>query len=248
MTIENEKDRAYRILVDNALSGPGCIMRPDSYQRLLILGMEQHRVATGLDVQHLLERFGVSWILLALTVEVRRPLRFNEYLTLHTWGTERERLVFRRELSFLDDGGEEVMAAVKFDGTFDCRSRRICRDEAILSALTLPEGEKLIEAHSRETIDLAEFTEVETRTVPPCYIDLLGHVNNTRYGELIYDAMPAALRPELTHLKRFELYFVHEIRPDDTITLYLREEGSCTQIAACKAGSGALAFSSRLYF
>ena len=46
MTIENEKDRAYRILVDNALSGPGCIMRPDSYQRLLILGMEQHRVAT----------------------------------------------------------------------------------------------------------------------------------------------------------------------------------------------------------
>ena len=248
MTIENEKDLAYRILVDNSLSGPGGIMRPDSYQRMLILGLEQHRVATGLDVPHLIERFGVSWILLALTVEVRRPLRFNEYPTLHTWYTEREGLVFRRELSFLDDDGEEVMAAVKFHGTFDRQNRCICRDEAILGALTMPDGEKRIEAHSREKIDLADFTRAETRTIPPCCIDFLGHVNNTRYGEFIYDAMPAALRPELAHLKRFELYFVHEIRPDDTITLYLREEGTCTQVAAVKEGSGKLAFSSRLYF
>ena len=69
MTIENEKDRAYRILVDNALSGPGCIMRPDSYQRLLILGMEQHRVA----IEEILPTVGKEVSMASLLHKIAEP-------------------------------------------------------------------------------------------------------------------------------------------------------------------------------
>ena len=244
----NERDFSYPILVDNALGGPQFTLRPDSYQRLLISAMEQHRVRTGTDMPTMVKNHGVSWLLLALAVEIRRPIRLNDLLSARTWNTARQGLIFRREVEFTDEDGTPVMVAAKFHGTFDCATRHICRDEAILSRLTLPEGERLLEAESRHAVNLADFVPAGRRTIPPSWIDFLEHVNNMRYGEMIYDALTPERRAQMAQLRRLEIYFTGEIRPDDTVLMYRLDAAARTEVAGVRERDGRIAFSSRLYF
>ena len=71
-----------------------------------------------------------------------------------------------------------------------------------------------------------EYELAETRKVYNSYLDLLGHVNNCRYSEFAYDTFTAEEKARLADLKRMEVYFESELRPQDTFTIGRAAEGS----------------------
>ena len=98
---------------------------------------------------------------------------------------------------------------------------------------------------ARETPETAP---VETLTARPSWEDAVGHVNNFRYGEMVYDALSPEQRGNMENLQRLELYFVSETKPGDTLTLHRVDEGADTTVTVTLPEQTRPAFAAKLRF
>lgn len=211
-TALDEKQYVYPEQIDVAMYDGAGAFFPSSYQKLMTRAAEKHLEAIELDVPRLMKKYGVSWVLLSLSLELKRPLLPTEQLFVRTWATGQHGPVYRREIALYDEKRETVAVGTTFSVVFDLATRHICTDRAVLADLNLPEGEKLLQADSRFTAK-PDFVEVEQRTARPSWQDGLGHVNNGRYGEIVYDALTGSEQQALHGLKRLDVWFLAEMRP-----------------------------------
>ena len=107
-------------------------------------------------------------------------------------------------------------------------------------------GETLLEADSRMAPDAAQYREADRRKVYPSWLDGLGHVNNARYGDMIFDTLSAAGSFD-GMLRRLELYFMGELHEGEEVALLLRKEADCHSVMGIHSESGESAFCSRIF-
>ncbi len=223
----NEREYIYSVPIDfDMYDGSGTFF-PSAYQKMTSRVVEAHLPRVELDMPRLIERYGVTWVLLSLSVELRRQLVPGEQLTAQTWHTAGRGTTFRRDIILRDAAGETVAVAATFSTVLDLATRRVCMDRSILSQIVLPDGEALLEA-SAKFRDKAEYTEVERRIARPSWQDGNGHVHNVRYGEFVYDALSEAERAALKGLKRMDVWFLTELRPGQEFSVHkaVDEDGS----------------------
>ncbi len=224
----NETEFSYSVPVDfDMYDGNGAFF-PSAYQKMTSRVVEAHLPRVELDMPSLIEKHGVTWVLLALSVELRRPLNVGDKLTAQTWHAGSRGTTYRRDLVLRDETGEDVAVAATFSAVLDLSARRVCMDRSILSQIDLPAGETLLEA-SAKFRDKSEYTEVERRVARPSWQDGNGHVHNVRYGEFVYDALSEAERLALKELKRLDVWFLSELLP-----------GQEFSVQKCAAGDGSI--------
>lgn len=221
-----EQELVYSVPVDVAMyDGHGAFF-PSAYQQMVTGVIQKHLEAIEMDVPRLMKKYGVSWVLLSLSLELKRPFRRTEQLTARTWHTSGHLPIYRREIAFYDDQQEIVAVGTTFSTILDLKTRRICSDRELMEQFQMPEGETLLKASSRFS-SKAEFTEVEHRIARSSWQDGLGHVNNARYGELVYDALTPSEQLALRELKRLDVWFLAELKPGDEVSVQRAEkEGS----------------------
>ena len=242
-----EKQMEYRALVDSSMLSSRRDIQISGLLRIIETTLEEHLLDIGMDNPKLVREENISWAFLSLSAEVLSPIRPGEVLTGRTWFSGRRGPLFRRELEYRHADGSRAAAMSCFSGLIDLGARKIIRDRAYLERYTLPVGETLLEADSRMAIEPAKFREVARRRVYPSWLDGLGHVNNVRYGDMIFDTLSAvgAFRGSL---RRLELYFVGELHEQEEVTLLLCDEPECCSILGTHGEAGEAAFSSRVFF
>ena len=74
-----------------------------------------------------------------------------------------------------------------------------------------------------------------------CYsdCDFNGHLNNTRYVELLYDMLPEDILDRPTPL-RLDLNYRHEVRRGESVTIGLKKETGGEYLFIAKAGEQTL--------
>lgn len=208
----NETEFSYPVPVDfDMYDGSGAFF-PSAYQKMTSRVVEAHLPRVELDMPRLMEKYNVTWVLLALSVELRRPLTANDHLTAQTWHAGSRGTTYRRDIVLRDEAGEIVAVAATFSAVLDLATRRVCMDRSILAQIDLPAGETLLEA-SAKFRDKSVYTEVERRIARPSWQDGNGHVHNVRYGEFVYDALTETERLALKGLKRLDVWFLSELLP-----------------------------------
>ena len=218
----NETDFTYSVPIDfDMYDGSGALF-PSAYQKMTSRVVEAHLPRVELDMPSLIKKHGVTWVLLALSVELRRPLSADDTLTARTWHAGSRGATFRRDICLQDAAGETAAVAATFSTVMDLASRRICMDRSILSRIDLPAGETLLEA-SAKFRDKAEYTEIEKRIARPSWQDGNGHVHNVRYGEFVYDALDAEQRAALKGLRRMDIWFLSELLPGQEFSVQKAE-------------------------
>ena len=243
----DEKQMEYRALVDSSMLNSRRDIQISGLLRIIETTLEEHLLDIGMDNPRLVREENVSWAFLSLTAEVFGPIEPGEVLTGRTWFSGRRGPLFRRELEYRHMGGERAAAMSCFSGLIDLGARKIIRDRAYLEKYTLPAGEALIEAESRMSPRLEEYREADRRKVYPSWLDGLGHVNNARYGDMIFDTLSAAgIREGL--LRRLELYFVGELHDGEEVSLMLRSAPDCHSVLGLHGKTGEPAFCSRVFF
>ena len=243
----DEKSLSYPIPLDTSMYSPEGAFYPAGYQKMVMRVFEEHLERIGMDVPRLIKAYGVSWVLLAMSLEITRPLSPAMQLSATTWHTSDALPLFRREIALKDESGAEVAVGTTFSALFDVHTRRICHDAALLQNFMLPDGETRIEAKSQFATD-ADFTFVEERRVRPSFIDGVGHVNNMRYGEFVYDALTSEERGRMAKLSRLDVYFTAELKPDTSFVMERAEEGESVIVRGRILPSGKQAFLMRLSF
>ncbi len=244
----NEKEFIYETYCDISMFDALGTMKPDAYQRIVVGVVERHLSKIELDVERLIKRFGVSWVLLALALDIERHPKPGDILKAKTWHTNRKGASYRRDIIIYDQNGETVAKAASFSSLLDIGSRRICMDKAVHDTIKMPDGEELIEASSRLKLALDSLETKETVAVRPCWIDAVGHVNNLRYGEFAYDNLSDEARKKLSSLSRMEIYFTGELTLGDKAVIKSSEQGDEAVVAGVRCSDEKTAFITKLCF
>ncbi len=244
-----ELEKIYHFRVDTGAQNENHALTLSALQRIIVTVSEEHLKNIGLDVPKLMAEYGVSWILLSLTAEIKSKIKAGELLSVRTWHTNKKGLYYRRDIEICHEDGSLAAVAATFSSIFDMESRRLCSNEKVLSLVEeLGEGRELFEAAPRIRVKPEDLETVMTEKVMPSWIDALGHVNNFRYGDLITDALTEEKRAKLGELSRFELGFTGELRLGESAELRLKEEDGTVFVAGIRSSDGKAAFVSKLTF
>ena len=242
-----EAKMTYRALVDTSMLNSRRDIQISGLLRMIETAIEEHLLDIGMDNPRLVQEENISWAFLSLSAEVLDPIVPGEILSGHTWFSGRKGPLFRRELEFCHADGRRAVTFTCFSALIDLAARRIVRDRALLERYSLPAGETLTDAESRMAFDPKEYRAVGSRMVYPSWLDALDHVNNARYGDMIYDTLSASGLTQ-GQLRRFELYFMGELHEGETVDLLLRDGPDCRSVLGLHSDGGEAAFCSRVFF
>ena len=187
------------------------LLKPHGYQKLFARIAEAHLNRLNLNVDATLPH-NLAWALVSMSFELTRPVLGCVRLTATTWHSQRKGPYFRRELVFRDEAGETVFHGSTFSVLLDMTTRGVFRRRETPFPIAPPHEEFVMDA-SHSIQFGGTYTAHEKRMVRNSHIDALGHVNNIRYGEYALDALTPAECARLGDLRRMDIRFVSELRP-----------------------------------
>ena len=178
----------------------------------------------GFSREVITREHGAFWMLTRVWYQLRRPLRWEEPLTIRTWHRGGRAATLYRDYDLYvgrEPVGECVSAWVlarqsdrqllrlsairELDNT---GGGALCKDKK-LSKLRLPDG--LREADRRRT----RYSDT----------DINGHVNNTRYADFACDALEMEKLEAGTFLSQLQIGYLAECRPGEELRLMAGQEG-----------------------
>ena len=157
----------------------------------------RHTEQLGMGREKTLDK-GILWVTTLQRCEIRRMPEYDEDVLLKSWPGQTMHLLFPRYYSMETAAGEPLLKASAIWCLVDRETRRIVFPErygVVLPGVTTGEEHALPGALRRETC-----TQERRFTVPYSYVDLNGHMNNTRYFDLAEDSIPASAAGEQLRL------------------------------------------------
>ena len=211
----NELNLKHDINVDISMYNSNGHFTISAYQRMIMGMIEEHLDELNLGEKYLMENHGISWILLSTSIELHRHIKPTDKLIGTTWHAGGRVPSFRRDFEFKDENGEVVAVGATVSTLFETEARKICLSKEKLAVVDLESHDPVLKTLERKLKINSPAVVVETRRVRPSMTDGVGHVNNTRYGDFVYDAMTDCERDRLGSLKRIDVWFNYELLAGD---------------------------------
>ncbi len=170
----------------------------------------------------MVEKYRHIWMLAKLHVTLDAPLRWRDVLTVKTWHRGGEKTVMYRDYDLLVNGvpaGRALAAWV----LADMDSRTLSRFDRFPEFTGTDGGELIRDTKIPHVRFPRELAPAETRRLHYSDTDGNGHVNNTRYADLLCDALGMETMPAGTFLREFALIYHKECRAGETLRLYTGE-------------------------
>ena len=180
-----------------------------------------HTEQLGMGRAKTLDR-GALWIVTLQSAEITRMPAYDEDVILRSWPGRTMHVLFPRYFALDTSKGEPLVRASALWTLIGSETRRLVFPERLgieIEGVSLPEDEIRLPS-APVPLPLEEMREF---TVPYSYVDLNGHMNNTRYFDLADDCIPAAA--EGRELRSVSTEFSHEIRCGETIRLRWGQDG-----------------------
>ncbi len=158
---------------------------------------------------------GLAWVMQRLSIEFASHPRAGDSLAVTTWARRFERALALRDFEVHDGSGARVAAATSRWVVVDLATRRLTRLPELVRGVAVVDRAAL----TGEPGPLApvERPELERRfEVRRGDLDVLGHVNNTRYVEWALDAVPDEILEGL-HPAGVDVEFRREALPGDVV-------------------------------
>lgn len=204
-----------------------------------------HSVALGIGREDLLLSHGAIWMLARVWIRLDRPLKMNETVKIKTWHRGASGLILYRDFDLTVDGkpvGEAVSAWV----VAEFESRKMLRPASISSIAASPVPDTIKEKQLKLIRTPKEREFAYTKTVRFSDLDINGHMNNTKYADVLLDAMtPEELRGKF--LSEMQLNYSQECLAGESVDICRQVEEDCCYIDGC-GGDGARRFEAILQF
>ncbi len=199
-------------------------LKPFGYQHIMNVLANDHLKNTNQPVGALLQGRYV-WVLVSMTFEVVKEIKDIKEFYGKTWYAGRKGPYYRREYFIGDENGETYLKGASYSVLLDMTDRSVYRQKELPFKAFMETQEYLVDCEPRFKQDVELKTVTEERSVLNSFIDPVGHVNNLRYTEFIYDAWTNYEVENINKIKRFELYFENELRKNDKFEVRKGEEG-----------------------
>lgn len=188
---------------------------------LLQLTAAEHSILGGLSFNDMQEHHQ-AWVLSRIRIEIDTLPKWQDKVVVKTWIESLEGNKSIRNIEMYLDG-QKIVGATTFWAVFNTQLRKS-------EPLTLPHEhfEKFTEHHATEKsfsrINLLQETaKIYERNVVLSDLDIVNHVNNTKYLEWCLDTLQpkSVLKQEI---KALEMNFLRELNLNDTVELHTNED------------------------
>lgn len=214
-------------------------VRPSALVTYLQETANEHLIHIGISLDELRDRFGLAFILGSISVRSYEPLFSGDAIEVETW-TCGER-GFRHNRCFrVLRGGKTVAEATSQWALINLKDGSLVKVEDMPYHIEPEVPIALPDVPARLKMPpVSKMEEVGTRRIVYSDIDYNGHMNNTRYPDMICDFLPEMRDKRMTGLVlsyRKEAVFAHTLRvfrkktEDGYLVCTVDEEGSiCTE-------------------
>ena len=172
----------------------------------------RHTEELGMGRDKTLDK-GILWMVGLQRAEIRRMPVYDEQIVLKSWPGKTMHLFFPRYYQLETAAGEPLLKASALWTLVDEKTRKVVFPEkygvVIEGEVT---GEEISLPASPRKL---ETDRAEPFRVPYSYVDLNGHMNNTRYFDLAEDCVPASREGRPLRLVQTE--YVSEARIGDEL-------------------------------
>lgn len=203
--------------------------KPTAFVQAMSQAAADHAEGLGEGIQSIHEK-GYYWVLSRLKVKFLKYPHPGDQVHLRTWPkTIQQKLFFIRDFELFDRSGEPVALATSAWLIIDARSRRLIPPAALegINMPLSPDQSALDEA--LEKINLPEGGEIRLQQKAAySAIDIVGHVNNTRYVEALCDSIDFSVHRGYV-FDWMQINFDKEVRPEEEVVIkqsVLDEHGS----------------------
>ena len=201
-------------------------LRSSELFRLLQEASIRHTEQLGMGRDKTLDR-GILWVLLMQRAEITRMPEYdekivlNEKIVLRSWPGKTMHLLFPRYYSLETAAGEPLLKASALWSLVDEKTRKVVFPEkyGVVIEGTLTGAEIALPG----AVTKAECALSRDFTVPYSFVDLNGHMNNTRYFDLAEDCTGAAAEGRL--LKSISVEYQNEARLGEELKLSWGADG-----------------------
>lgn len=185
-------------------------------------GMHSESVNLGLSS---IETTGISWILLGWKVKVILRPKYNEELTVNTWGRDSNRAFIYRDYEIYDEEGNLCVIATSKWAIVDIKTGRLAELTPEMTELYKCEEKKIFDTDCNLKLKEPSSTISEiTYKTQRRDIDINNHVHNLYYLDFAYEALPQELY-EKGEYNNIEIMYKKQIKLNDEIKcLYTQEE------------------------
>ena len=201
-------------------------LRTSELFRLLQEASIRHTEQLGMGRDKTLDK-GVLWVLLMQRAEILRMPEYDENIVLKSWPGKTMHLLFPRFYSLETASGEPLLKASALWSLVDEKTRKVVFPEKYGVVIDgVATGEEIAMPGAVAKAGCAFERDF---TVPYSFVDLNGHMNNTRYFDLAEDCVGAAAAGKL--LRGVSVEYQNEARLSQT--LHLRWSGEDGSVFLC---------------
>jgi medium-chain acyl-[acyl-carrier-protein] hydrolase len=192
--------------------------KPTCFFQGLQLVASHHASHLGYDYHELLKS-NIAWVLGRMKLNILRYPLLEERLNVRTWPRGfQQKIFFMRDFFILDQSGRKVAAATSAWILIDVQKRRMLVPEKLNGSLPFNDGARALDEDLERLVMPKDL--VENRTVQADYsmVDIMGHVNNTRYVDWVMDCFPFE-HHRRNRLAWLQVNYNSEVLPGDQVSL-----------------------------
>ncbi len=186
-----------------------------------------HATELGVGKDALL-RGNQAWVLSRMTALLYRRPGWGELVTVRTWPRGTEKLFAIRDYDIIDGLGTTIAQGRSAWLLIDMEKLRPIRPQALTEQLPTNTDIPAISDGAGALIARTNLGAAGSRRAAYSDIDYNGHVNNARYVQWIQDMLDEQIL-EGTNRFRLDINYLAEIRPQETISLWLGSLGELDQ-------------------
>lgn len=178
-----------------------------------------HLTSCGKNLDELRDRHGLAFLLSRISMRMYRPLHTGDEITVETWVCEGRGLSFHRCFRILR-GAEAIAEAYTIWALLDMREQKLLPVTAFPYDIEPDEPlDKSFLARVRMPAP-GEMQEVGARRIVYSDLDYNGHMNNTRYPDMLCDFTPSMQNYRAVGVS---LSFLQEAAFENTLKVFRAE-------------------------
>ena len=196
--------------VTSNMCGPDRIVKPSAILDLFQSIAGKHANQLGIGMKQI-SKDNYAWVLMRVRYEMLEPIYMESEVIVKTWPQPAGRIDFDREYTICDLNGKILVKGSSKWVVINLETRRIERTNKFLYPGECITEKNFSDIPKIDNIQI-EFNEYRQYQVRPSDIDIVGHLNNTKYADLCYDIMP-------TNYRSFIINYNHEIALNEQVKI-----------------------------
>lgn len=186
-------------------------------------------LAFGAANHQMVEKHRHCWMVTRTRFALDRPLPMGGALTLKTWHRGGDKPLMYRDFDLILDG-QAVGQALSIWVLVDLDHHTMTRPDHFPEFPGTDGGELIRDTKLPKLRLPGELAPVEARTFHYSDTDANGHVNNTRYADLLCDAVRLQNAPTGSFVRAMHIDYLRECKAGETLGLSLGQDGGVSYV------------------